>query len=140
MTWRRKLLWWTPAALHMSIITWFSHQPSWPDAAVGHPDWFLHGAAFGLLALLCLLGASQATRLEGARPWVAALLVTVLAGALDEWHQSWIPGRDAAVADWMADCAGAVVSLTLVFAARSLRGGPERMGESRGGNPPPLSD
>jgi VanZ family protein len=30
-------------------------------------------------------------------------------GALDEWHQSFTPGRDMSVYDWLADVAGAVI-------------------------------
>ncbi len=28
-------------------------------------------------------------------------------GASDEWHQSFVPGRSAELADWVADTAGA---------------------------------
>ena len=37
---------------------------------------------------------------------VHALLFTAVAGALDEAHQYWIPGRFADPLDWLADTAG----------------------------------
>lgn len=35
-------------------------------------------------------------------------------GALDEWHQSFVPGRDADFLDWTADVAGAICALVLL--------------------------
>jgi VanZ family protein len=34
-------------------------------------------------------------------------------GALDEWHQSFVPGRDANLGDWMADVVGVMLGLML---------------------------
>jgi VanZ family protein len=33
----------------------------------------------------------------------------VLYGVLDEWHQSFVPGRVVSVADWAADIIGVVL-------------------------------
>ena len=47
----------------------------------------------------------------------AGVLVIVLAtvGALDEWHQSWVPGRSGNdPGDWLADVVGALTG-GLVF-------------------------
>ena len=44
--------------------------------------------------------------------WKAAAFAVVFAvvfGALDEWHQKFIPGRSTELADWNADSLGAVV-------------------------------
>lgn len=42
--------------------------------------------------------------------WIA-LLAVLLAGALDEWHQLYVPGRNSSVRDWMVDAAGAIVAV-----------------------------
>ena len=41
-------------------------------------------------------------------PWLHAALILVgaLYGASDEWHQSFVAGRDAALLDWVADLSG----------------------------------
>jgi VanZ family protein len=52
---------------------------------------------------------------------VAALLVAV--GAADEWHQAYLPGREASVADLAADCVGIALGLF----------GMNRLGRSRTG-------
>ena len=48
------------------------------------------------------------------------LLMGVGYGALDEWHQSLVPGRDVSVGDWVADSAGVILGL-LLFSSFSCR-------------------
>ncbi len=67
-----------------------------------------HFAAYGLLAsLVCrALGGG----------WRGALIALVAAsayGASDEWHQSFVPGRNSDVADWVADTLGAALAVVL---------------------------
>ena len=48
------------------------------------------------------------------RRWLWLPLVLVpLVGALDEWHQFYVPGRDASVFDWFADGAGTMIAVYL---------------------------
>ena len=42
--------------------------------------------------------------------WLVASGVTAL-GAIDEWHQQWVPGRSAEVFDWLADASGVLVAI-----------------------------
>lgn len=58
----------------------------------------------------------------------AAVTLAAAYGASDEFHQSFVPGRDADVLDWLADVAGAV--LGAAFAARAWPG-------TRGGDATP---
>jgi len=76
--------------------------PSWDFIRV---DKAAHFAVFGLLATLVL-------RMRGGWRFavVAAFLVSVY-GGLDEWHQSFTPGRNVEFADWLADTAGAIVAV-----------------------------
>jgi len=52
---------------------------------------------------------------RGRRATVAAVAFCGLWGASDEWHQSFVPGRDSSVADLAADVLGATVG-SLAFA------------------------
>jgi len=45
-----------------------------------------------------------------------AFLITSGYGAFDEFHQWFVPGRSADVADWLADSTGAVIALGLCWA------------------------
>ena len=61
--------------------------------------------------------------------WLALVWVSLaILGALDEWHQLWIPSRDAELGDWVMDAAGSACGLIvgtllarLRWAARLLR-------------------
>jgi VanZ family protein len=90
----------------MGGIFFLSHQPSLPTPSLfEHQDKLFHGGAYGLLGLL-LAGAL----FDPARPWrmlLVAWLLGSLYGLSDEFHQSFIPGRDADLLDALADSAGA---------------------------------
>jgi VanZ family protein len=88
------------------------------------PDKLVHGieyAAGGFLAAAAFLGERRS------RTWIAALAFCVAWGALDEFHQSFVPGRDATVADLAADAAGGALG-ALVF----VRWAGRRSGAGRG--------
>ena len=84
-----------------------------PGGFVGTPlvsDKVLHflayaGLSFLIAMLLPLLG------IRDSRVYLAALLVAVGYGAIDELGQIPIPGRNADVVDWLADVAGAVTGV-----------------------------
>lgn len=38
-----------------------------------------------------------------------------LYGLTDEWHQSFVPGRDADILDWFADTLGATIALCIIY-------------------------
>jgi len=57
---------------------------------------------------------------------VLLLLIGVGYGALDEWHQSFVPGRDVSVADWGADIAGMIIGLLLFSRFYPLSRGKKR--------------
>jgi VanZ family protein len=60
------------------------------------------------------LGLSLAAALDGAgsggrRRWMLAGVILVLVAALDEWHQTFVPGRTGRAVDVLVDLAGFVV-------------------------------
>ncbi|HEX7953026.1 MAG TPA: VanZ family protein [Burkholderiales bacterium] len=63
-----------------------------------------HFLYYGFMALLLALGL-------GRRWFWLALLVVPLVGALDEWHQFYVPGRGSSAWDWLTDVAGAGVAV-----------------------------
>ena len=101
----------SPLAI-MAVIWILSAQP---DLRSGlDSDWDLvlrklaHMAVFGAL----LLAWWRAT---GPR---SAVAITLAYAALDEWHQTWVPGRHGAVSDWAIDALGAgLASLVVVLSA-----------------------
>jgi VanZ family protein len=55
------------------------------------------------------------------REFLTALLLAALYAASDEFHQSFVPGRDASVRDVLLDTCGAGLGLAALWAARRLR-------------------
>jgi len=47
--------------------------------------------------------------------FLTSLIFCSLYGFSDEWHQSFVPGRDADVLDWTADTLGAFCSISLYY-------------------------
>ena len=78
----------------------------------------LHIPAYALLAAtLCLALPHQ-------RGWRTALLVGILTlgyGLFDEWHQSFVPGRQVSVADLGRDALGCALGLWLTRRLWSVR-------------------
>lgn len=103
---------WTPPILWLAIVL---VGTSWPSINVGSPDLPLdkiaHFTAYSILAALSL----RSTLTPRSATTVVAVIVGVsLLGAVDEWHQSFIPGRSMSFLDWCADSLGAVIGALVV--------------------------
>ena len=101
----RLYLW--PALVAAMIIIASSRERVATTGLVPSEDKFGHFFVYGLLGtLVCRTGSGW--------KWAAVSLVIVSAfGASDEWHQSFVPGRDSDVRDWVADTAGAALAIAL---------------------------
>ena len=98
---------WTLPAVWVVVIL---IGTSWPAIRVGADglglDKLAHFTAYSVLSALVL----RATRTPFAWPTFARVAIAVsLFGMVDEWHQSFIPGRSMSFADWIADSFGALV-------------------------------
>jgi VanZ family protein len=117
----RLLLFRLPAVLYMLLIFYFSSGPIESELIAKIPDYFLHGAAYAALYLLIFWGVHEGLRVSPGRggPWLP-LLLTVVYGASDEFHQSFVPGRDSSLRDLAADAAGGMLALGAIAAAWRL--------------------
>jgi VanZ family protein len=111
---RRTDPWLAPLVL-MTVIFAFSAQPDL-NSGLGTLDTIgrklLHFVQYALLAFLWW--RALRTRLEDRRAALAAFLVTALYAATDEYHQSFVDGRNGSPLDWLIDCAGAALASTWV--------------------------
>ncbi len=103
---------WAPPAVWVAVIL---VGTSWPGVSLGPDDLSLdkiaHFTAYAVLAALMLRATLRP------RDWASALLVFVAVsafGAIDEWHQSFIPRRSMSFSDWVADTVGALVGVLAV--------------------------
>lgn len=123
-----------PLAL-MALIFYLSAQsdpgPDLPRAA----QWLAHAGEFGLLTLLWAWALTPALRLRR-----AALVAAAIAFAYaisDEYHQSFVPGRDADPFDVLVDSVGIAVAVALLRrAARSRTPPRSRQSAPRRAAPP----
>ena len=71
------------------------------------PSWFHtieHFFYYGVMAVLLAHGVGKRFL------WIA-LLAVPLVGALDEWHQLYVPGRNASAFDWAVDVFASLVGI-----------------------------
>jgi len=112
---QRAWLGWGPAILWFAFIFVLSSQPSLPSP--DHvTDKQAHAFAYGVLAVLCLMGLTgwRWRRVAGAS-LLGAFVIAVAYGVSDEFHQAFVPGRSPDVADVVADAAGAALALTAAW-------------------------
>ena len=108
---KRFLIYWLPVMLYCLAIFVQSSFPSQVRApGIPMADKILHAAGYALLAAL-VFRAAAATRPEApiGRTWIWSVLFASIYGALDEFHQSFVPSRSADAADILADAAGALL-------------------------------
>ncbi len=79
-------------------------------------DKLAHAGIFALLAC----GIGVASGLHGRRALLVAITTAVLVGVLDEWHQLYLPGRQASWHDLAADIVGSMAG-TILLAMRCKR-------------------
>jgi VanZ family protein len=100
---------WLPPLVYMAVIFAVSAQPNpFPEVTARVSDKILHFVEYGGLAGLYMRALTR----EG-MGWrdavLTAMVMTSLYGASDEYHQAFVPNRNPAISDWMADSIGALV-------------------------------
>ncbi len=107
---------WLPVVVQMSLIFYFSSQPS--DSAVLEdfplPGFVGHLTGYGLLGLFLYRAFNR-----GFYPWqVRNALKSTLFGLLyaisDEIHQLFVPGREASLTDVLIDLAGVLAAIIFI--------------------------
>lgn len=81
-----------------------------------YPDKAVHMilyAGFGLSLYLTMRNSTIQT--FESHPYLFAILFGILYGASDEFHQSFVPGRTASLADFFADISGLIIMHIIIF-------------------------
>jgi hypothetical protein len=81
------------------------------------PDKFIHAVVYAVLGA----ALRAPSRLPGVAAGCVAFGVATLWGALDELHQSFVPGRMMDAYDLLADACGATLGVTFAVLALALR-------------------
>lgn len=103
--WRLILLLYAGLIFALSSLPFRGGEPLLP---VPYGDKILHFAEFFLFGLLAVASSF------GRKPILTALLLAAFYAGTDEFHQLFVPARDASFADWGADLAGAIFAALVV--------------------------
>jgi VanZ family protein len=110
---------WLPVLAYVSLIFVLSAQPGLrPPVTFQNSDKVAHLIEYGVLGLL-LVRALRATL--PSRSWLFTSMLAIGLGlgigAGDEYFQSFVPGRDSTVFDWLADGTGLTFAQLAYLAA-----------------------
>jgi len=129
---KRAVLAWGPAAVWAAVLFLSSEWSGLPRSVwAALNDKLIHLALYGVLGATLAWGKNSAST---APPHWALLLLGVAYGALDEWHQSFVPRRDPSLDDLLADVVGVGVGYLLLWLVSS-RWGRIRSGGSSAPDP-----
>lgn len=121
---REKWLYWGGLFIWMSLIFFFSNQPSLPNLDNSLLDLLFkklaHAFAYAVLMGLWW-GALKSIRAANWRTLLLAFIFTVLYAISDEWHQTFIPYRNGQLADVLVDSAGALLVFILIRRQRNIK-------------------
>jgi VanZ family protein len=117
----RRLSSWLPPLVYMAVIFYISSlSHPFPEVTARVSDKVLHTIEYGVLAVLFM----RALWREGVS-WrdaaLAAVVMTSLYGATDEYHQAFVPNRSSTISDWVADSIGATMGASAAAAAFARR-------------------
>ncbi len=106
------LRYWLPALAYVTLIITLSAQPHLKvPFDFRYSDKLAHLAEYGVLGLLLVRALHGSLGLPLAvTTALLAIGIGALIGAGDEYFQSFVPGRDSSVFDWMADVTGVTLA------------------------------
>ena len=102
---------WAPVLLWATLIFVLSSMSTLPAPPGGLTDKHAHFGTYGVLAALLVWAITD--RRPSRTTWAvaaAAVALAALYGASDEWHQSFVPGREVSGLDLAADTGGAALA------------------------------
>lgn len=101
-----------PMVLIMGTIFFLSHQAGTelPFSLLPGLDKLAHAVIYALLAASVLFGVSrEVLQVKPFKTGVLVVFICLLYGLTDEYHQTFIPGREASLGDLTADVVGPAV-------------------------------
>ncbi len=112
---------WLPAVLLMAAIFIFSSIPSKEMPSFGFGDTIVKKS--GHMLGYAMLGFSYLRAINTRSKWayLAALLAVVVYAFSDEFHQSFVAGRNSSIIDVGIDTAGAFLGMVFLRIASGLR-------------------
>jgi len=106
---------WLIVIIWAFVIFFLSSQPTLPIPSGIIGEIISKSSHFFVFFILCLalfnaLKAHQKIK----KPLLGAVLISLIYAALDEFHQSFVPGRDSDILDFLTDGVG-IITLALIL-------------------------
>lgn len=100
--------------IYCSLIFWLSSQTALPTPMLfAHQDKLHHLGAYFIMGILAWRFFNDYF-LNSKTVIALSLCFCSLYGLSDEWHQSFVPDREADFLDWVADTLGASIALITI--------------------------
>lgn len=108
----RKLRFACALALYGAIVIMGSIPGARAEIGTFAPGIVLHSLAYASVTFLLFTGSAGSARERA----VKSVLSVMAMGAFDEFVQSFLPYRSAALGDWIIDCNAALIAAGLLWA------------------------
>jgi VanZ family protein len=118
---------------YLGLIFFMSSRPylQLPGPDMKSLDKLAHGGEYFLLGLLLFAAIGRGLSRSRLGTFLFLLAVGASIGALDEIFQSYIPGREMSIYDWLSDVTGAALSTSLAVYFRLSKRSPAKPGPGR---------
>lgn len=106
-----------PAIILVALITWLSSKPvGLKTQLFENQDKVLHFIAYGFIAFcFCFWVRSKRWKSSPIKYGFIVLMLIFILGLVDEWHQSFVPGRQVSMMDVLADVLGGATAIFIYF-------------------------
>ncbi len=97
------------SALYIFMIFFYADSSAVSAVSEFNPFSLLHIPLYGILTVLLLLSLASRGNFSRNVRYAWATIIALTTGILDEYHQSFIPSREASVGDVLLDFMGIVL-------------------------------
>jgi VanZ family protein len=105
-------------SLYCGLIFWLSSKTQLPAPSLfAYQDKLQHFLAYWLLGVLAWRAFAHLNLSRQRLLWLSMGFCS-LYGLSDEWHQSFVVGRNASAWDWLADNMGSVAAMCSLYGWR----------------------
>jgi VanZ family protein len=114
----QRILSWLPAIIWAGFIFFLSAQHETPVDGYSSADMLFiigHLVLYAILMVLIVIALRRSTTLPVVQTHLIAFAIVALYAFSDEFHQSFVPGRDPTAFDWIVDMAGAFLIWLLLL-------------------------
>jgi VanZ family protein len=108
--------WWLPVIAYMAVLFVLSSQSALPEPPGRLSNYHVHMAAYAGLAVTTVRALARGLGHPSWTTVCGAIAIASVYGLSDEYHQSFVPNREADVLDLAADAFGALVGAVAVKA------------------------